>query len=90
MPGDGLIGEYLFTQSAGKTVANTAAGPGAVAGATVVNGTDAQWTGASLVFFGGAKNSHGELGRLPDDILAGARSATVTIETKLDASMKNN
>ena len=28
--------------------------------------------------------------RLPDSILSGKSSATITIETKLDASMKNN
>jgi LPXTG-motif cell wall-anchored protein len=88
-PGDGLIGEYLFTQTTGNTVANTAAGAGAVAAATVVNGTDAQWTGDSLVFTGGAKNSQANWVELPDDILAGATSATITTEAKIDPSMKS-
>ena len=87
-PGDGLIGEYLFTQTAGNAVANTATGAGAVAGATVVNGTDAQWTGDSLVFTGGAKNSQANWVELPDGILAGKTSATITTEAKIDPSMK--
>jgi len=87
-PGDGLIGEYLFTQTAGNAVANIATGAGAVAGATVVNGTDAQWTGDSLVFSGGAKNSQANWVELPDGILAGKTSATITTEAKIDPSMK--
>lgn len=87
-PGDGLIGEYLFTQTAGNAVANIATGAGAVAGATVVNGTDAQWTGDSLVFTGGAKNSQANWVELPDGILAGKTSATITTEAKIDPSMK--
>ncbi|PPF60632.1 hypothetical protein C5E11_16365 [Clavibacter michiganensis] len=87
-PADGLIGEYLFTQTAGNAVANTATGPGAVAGATVVNGTDAQWTGNSLVFTGGEKNSTANWVELPDGILAGKTSATITTEAKIDPSMK--
>jgi hypothetical protein len=87
-PGDGLIGEYLFTQTAGNLVPNTATGPGALAGATVVNGSDAQWTGDSLVFTGGAKNSTANWVELPDGILAGKTSATITTEAKFDPSMK--
>jgi hypothetical protein len=87
-PGDGLIGEYLFGQTTGNTVANTATGPGAVGGATVVNGTDAQWTGDSLVFTGGAKNSTANWVELPDGILAGKTSASITTEAKIDPSMK--
>ena len=64
---------------------------GGVGPATVVNGTDALWTGSSLVFTGGAKTSPtASWVRLPDSILSGKSSATITIETKLDASMKNN
>ena len=87
-PGDGLLAEYLFTQTTGNAVPNTATGAGAVAGATVVNGTDAQWTGDSLVFTGGAKNSAANWVELPDGILAGKTSATITIEAKIDESMK--
>jgi hypothetical protein len=64
---------------------------GSVGPATVVNGSDTLWTGSSLVFAGGAKTStSANWVRLPDDLLTGKASATITIETKLDASMKNN
>nr|BFF10146.1 hypothetical protein GCM10025699_14490 [Microbacterium flavescens] len=44
-----------------------------------------------LVFAGGAKTSTtANWVELPDDVLAGETSATVTIETKLDPTMKNN
>jgi hypothetical protein len=88
VPADGLIGEYLFSQTTGNAVPNTATGLGAVAGATVVNGTDAQWTGNSLVFTGGEKNSAANWVELPDGILAGKTSATITTEAKIDPSMK--
>lgn len=89
IPSAGLRAEYVFDETAGASVPNTA--PTALGAATVVNGTDALWTGSSLVFTGGAKTSPtASWVRLPNDVLSGARSATVTIETKLDASMKNN
>ncbi|MEE6274303.1 LamG-like jellyroll fold domain-containing protein [Georgenia sp. MJ206] len=89
-PDDGLVGEFVFSQTAGATVENTVTGPGAVGDARVVNGTDALWTGDSLVFTGGAKTSPtASWVELPDAILAGAESATVTTEVKIDASMKN-
>ena len=88
-PTSGLLAEYLFDETAGSTVPNTAAGT--VGAATVVNGTDSLWTGSSLLFTGGAKTSPtASWVRLPDNLLSGKTSATVTIETKLDASMKNN
>ncbi|MCW3493425.1 LamG-like jellyroll fold domain-containing protein [Microbacterium sp. SSM24] len=87
-PTTGLLAEYLFDQTAGSSIPNRVSGGAA---ATVVNGTDSQWTGSSLVFAGGAKTSaSANWVRLPDDILAGRTSATVTIETKLDATMKNS
>src|SRR5690625_2361028 len=89
VPRDGLLAEYLFTQSAGSTVENTADSD--LGDATVVNGTDALWTGDSLVLPGGAKTSPTAAWvRLPDDVLAGETSATVTTEVKIDASMKNS
>lgn len=88
-PDDGLVAEYLFTQSSGTTVENTATGADAVGDATVVNGTDMLWTGDSLVFTGGAKNSTGNWVELPDGVLAGEESATITTEVKIDASMKS-
>jgi hypothetical protein len=55
----------------------------------VVNGADTQWTGESLTFIGGAKTSTtANYVRLPDNVLAGKTSATVTTEVKIDASMK--
>ncbi|MFK4850052.1 LamG-like jellyroll fold domain-containing protein [Microbacterium sp. ZW T6_19] len=85
-PRSGLVAEYLFSQTSGASVANTA-GSG-VGAATVVNGTDAHWTGSSLAFIGGAKTSTtADWVRLPDGILAGENSATITVETKFDASM---
>jgi hypothetical protein len=87
-PTAGLLAEYAFDQTAGSSIPNRVGGGAA---ATVVNGTDSQWTGSSLVFAGGAKTSPtANWVRLPDNILSGRTSATITIETKLDATMKNN
>lgn len=87
-PTAGLLAEYLFDQTSGSSIPNRVSGGAA---ATVVNGTDAHWTGSSLLFAGGAKTSPtANWVRLPDGILSGRTSATVTIETKLDATMKNN
>lgn len=87
IPQSGLLAEYLFDETSGSTVPNTASGA-SVGAATVVNGTNAQWTGSSLVFAGGAKTSTAaNWVRLPDNILSGKNSATITIETKYDASM---
>ncbi len=88
-PADGLVAAYDFGQTTGISVPNSATGA-APGPATVVNGSDAHWTGSSLELTGGAKNGAGNWVRLPDGILGGATSATVTIEAKLDASMKNN
>ncbi|WP_395244267.1 LamG-like jellyroll fold domain-containing protein [Agromyces sp. MMS24-K17] len=87
-PRTGLLAEYLFTQTTGATVPNTAGGSSTVGAATVVNGTDALWTGSSLKFTGGAKTSTtADWVRLPDALLAGKQSATITVETRFDASM---
>jgi putative cell wall-binding protein/GH43 family beta-xylosidase len=88
-PADGLIGEYVFSQTTGAEVPNTATGDGAVGPATVVNGSDARWTGDSLTFTGGGKTSGANWVRLPNDILAGETSATITTEVNFDASMKS-
>ena len=78
-PTTGLLAEYVFDQTSGASIPNR------------VGGGDSQWTGSSLVFAGGAKTSPtANWVRLPDNILSGKTSATVTIETKLDATMKNN
>nr|WP_262926868.1 LamG domain-containing protein [Microbacterium sp. MF43] len=82
------MAEYIFDQTSGASIPNRVSGGAA---ATVINGTDSQWTGSSLVLAGGAKTSPtANWVRLPDNILSGKTSATVTIETKLDATMKNN
>lgn len=86
-PRSGLLAEYLFTQTTGSSVANTAGGTSTVGAATVVNGTDALWTGTSLKFTGGAKTSTADWVRLPDNLLSGRNSATITVETRFDASM---
>ena len=85
-PRDGLLAEYLFDQAGGTTVADTSGG--SAGPATVVNGRDALWTGDSLTLTGGAKSSTtANWVRLPDGLLAGKTSATITTETKFDDSM---
>lgn len=87
-PTSGLVADYAFDRASGTSVPNRVSGGAA---ATVMNNTDAAWTGTSLTLAGGAKTaSTANWVRLPDNILAGKTSATVTIETKLDATMKNN
>ncbi|NRG40796.1 hypothetical protein HRK28_07640 [Rathayibacter sp. VKM Ac-2835] len=85
IPTAGLLADYRFSQSTGATVPNSAGG--AVGAARVVNGTDALWTGTSLRLTGGAKTSAAPWVELPDDLLTGKSSGTVTIETRADASM---
>lgn len=85
IPTAGLLADYRFTQASGASVPNWAGG--AVGPARVVNGTDALWTGDSLRLTGGAKTSAAPWVELPDDLLKGRSSATVTIETRADASM---
>ncbi|MCM6761643.1 hypothetical protein NB037_04350 [Rathayibacter sp. ZW T2_19] len=85
IPQSGLLAEYRFTQATGASVPNTAAS--AVGPARVVNGTDSLWTGTSLRLPGGAKTSAAPWVELPDDLLTGRSSATVTVETRADASM---
>nr|WP_254071433.1 MULTISPECIES: LamG-like jellyroll fold domain-containing protein [unclassified Rathayibacter] len=87
-PTAGLLADYRFNQTTGATVPNAAGG--AVGAARVVNGTDALWTGTSLRLTGGAKTSAAPWVELPDDLLKGTSSATVTIETRADASMLND
>ncbi len=86
LPDDGLVAEYLFTQASGATVPNSADGS-ALGAATVRNVQAADWTGSSLTLRGGAKTSTGNWVELPDDILTGKQSATVTAEVKASAAM---
>lgn len=89
VPTAGLRAEYVFDETAGASIPNTA--PGDIGPATVVNPDAEQWTGTSLELTGGAKTSaDANWVRLPDDLLSGRTSATVTIETKLDLSMKSS
>ena len=89
-PSAGLIADYGFSQTTGATVINQATGPGAVGNATVQRPLDSQWTGNSLTFLGGAKTSTtANWVRLPDGILAGKNSATITTEVAIDATMKS-
>ncbi|QHC60198.1 LamG-like jellyroll fold domain-containing protein [Rathayibacter sp. VKM Ac-2760] len=85
VPTAGLLADYRFSQTTGTTVPNSAGG--AVGAARVVNGTDALWTGTSLRLTGGAKTSAAPWVELPDDLLKGKTSGTVTVETRADASM---
>lgn len=88
---DGLVARYLFDETSGDAVRNTADGS-AEAGdpfdATVRNYVATQRAEAgTLQFTGGAKTSTGNWVELPDDILAGAGSATVSIDVKADPTM---
>ena len=89
VPDEGLVAEYLFDEASGSTVPNTAAGS-ALGAATVRNVQAADWTGSSLTMRGGSKTSTGNWVELPDDILSGAQSATVTAEVKASAAMLNS
>ncbi len=85
-PDDGLVAEYLFNQSTGNSVPNQVDG---AAAATVQNLQAGDWTGTSLRLRGGAKTSTGDWVELPDNLLTGATSATVTAEVKASAAMLN-
>ena len=91
VPTDHLVAQYDFTTKPadGKTVANSA--PNAALGAaTVQNASDGLWSGESLTLSGGAKDGSGDWVKLPENILAKATSATVTMEVKADATMLGN
>ncbi|MBD3921763.1 fibronectin type III domain-containing protein [Paenibacillus sp. PR3] len=93
IPQYGLIADYSFTQAPadGKTVANKAAGTGAVGAAVVQNETTAKWEDQALVF-SGTGNSNAGTGTwvsLPDNILSGKTSATISIEVKPSAAIVN-
>ncbi|WP_336920884.1 family 43 glycosylhydrolase [Aquipuribacter sp. SD81] len=88
VPDDGLVAEYLFDETSGATVPNTAEGSD-LGPATVRNVQATDWTGSALTLRGGAKTSTGNWVELPDDILLGERSATVTAEVRASAAMLN-
>lgn len=86
VPDEGLVAEYLFDETSGSSVPNTAAGS-AFGSATVRNVQPADWTGSSLTLRGGAKTSTGNWVELPDNLLTGEESATVTAEVKASTAM---
>ncbi len=89
VPTAGLQAEYVFDETTGSSVPNSATT--AVGAATVMNPAADQWTGTSLKLSGGAKTSPtANWVRLPDNLLSGKTSATVTIETRLDVTMKSS
>ena len=90
VPAEGLIASYAFNGRAGASddqVTNDVAGAGA---ATVRNVQASDWTDAGLTLRGGAKGSSGNWVELPDDLLSGAQSATITAEVKPTAAMLNS
>jgi hypothetical protein len=90
---DGLVAEYLFEETSGDALRNTADGDptaGDPLDAVVRNYAEDQRSEAgTLRFLGGAKTSTGNWVELPDDILADAQSATVSIDVKADPTMLN-
>ncbi|WP_394163392.1 LamG-like jellyroll fold domain-containing protein [Galactobacter valiniphilus] len=87
--GTGPLVDYVFNQTSGTSVANSATGS-SFGNATVKNAKDSLWTGTSLTFSGGAKSStSASWVELPQNLLSQADSATVTTEVQLDSSMKS-
>lgn len=91
VPTDHLVAAYDFSTKPadGATVDNTAAGSD-LGAATVQNAKDSLWADNALSLTGGSKTGSGSWVRLPDDIVAGAQSATITMEVKADAAMKSD
>ncbi|MBD8022592.1 immunoglobulin-like domain-containing protein [Microbacterium gallinarum] len=88
---DRLVAEYLFDEASGDALRNTADGdaaPGDPLDAVVRNYVaDQRSEAGTLRLTGGAKTSTGNWVELPDDLLAGAGSATVSIDVKSDPTM---
>ncbi|WP_336920885.1 immunoglobulin-like domain-containing protein [Aquipuribacter sp. SD81] len=91
---DGLVAEYLFEEADGEAVRNSADGDVTAADpldAVVRNYAAAQRSEpGTLRFTGGAKSSTGNWVELPDDLLADAQSATVSVDVRADATMLNS
>lgn len=91
VPANGLVAEYFFAErpSDGKTIKNQATGTQAVGDAIVQNESTAQWKDRSLVFSGeGTSNTApGTWVSLPQNILSGKNSATISIEVKASADI---
>lgn len=88
---DRLVAEYLFDEGSGDALRNTADGDASAGDprdAIVRNFVaDQRSEAGALRFIGGAKTSTGNWVELPDDILAGAGSATISIDVKADPAM---
>src|SRR5690625_3132282 len=82
---DGLVGEWLFSNSSGSEVTNEVSGGQS---AEVINADDDLWTGTALEFAGGSKGGSGNWVQLPANLLTEAESATISTEIILDESMK--
>lgn len=85
VPEEGLIAEYVFAGDPVSEVPNTAL-EAELGTAVVHNATDGQWGATSLALTDTSKES-GTWVQLPDDILTGATSATVSIEVKPTAEV---
>lgn len=88
---DRLVARYLFDETSGDIARNTADGSDAAGDpldAVIRNYAPAQRAEAgALQFSGGAKTSTGNWVELPDDLLTGATSASISIDVKADPAM---
>lgn len=89
-PRTGLVAEYLFDETAGTVVHNSADGSSADGDPldAALRGSGATWGSGALHLSGGAKGT-GPWVELPDDLLKGDQQATITTEVRADASMLN-
>lgn len=88
VPDEGLVASYTFDEASGSSVPNDVAGS-SLGAATVRNVQAGDWTGSSLTLRGGAKTSTGNWVELPDNLLTGKESATISAEVKASAAMLN-
>ncbi|QIG39631.1 1,4-beta-xylanase [Microbacterium sp. 4R-513] len=88
---DGLVAQYLFDETSGDAIRNTADGAAAAGDpldAIVRNfAADQRSEPGTLRFTGGAKTSTGNWVELPDDLLKSASSATISMDVKVDPTM---
>ncbi len=86
IPQAGLIADYSFAEEPedGKTIVNTVSGTNAVGNAVLQNISTAVWEDQALVFSGAgtSNNPTGTWVSLPENILGGKTSATISIEVK--------
>src|SRR5699024_1436420 len=84
-PADTAVVDYEFTQTTGASVPDAGGSEAAV----VQKAEDGQWTGTSLELTGGEPED-GNWVRLPEDLLAEANTATITMEEQSDGSKKQD